>query len=367
MILSSHPLRALIAAAVTAAILASPALAQNRASKAPAGREAAVNLYAARSLLKKAEDLLTLGEKERGERMLETVIQQYADTPVRYEAYLALGKHYLGQHDQLKAITVLRHLSELKKENQKLTGNSLDMYLEGLYLTGMGYFQMKQYSAAFPILRKITNDYPNTVWANQAYYYVGMCHFAQGNWNKAVQALSLVGTFVDPNSPTVQYVEAGRRFYVKIADGDLPILYQLGKPIKVTMETTSGDRETTSCVPLSLESGVFIASIPTQIGKAKPGDDTLQVVGGDKITTKYVDNNTKDGKKDTIRTADRRGRLDGYDRVHHGNLRGPGALGVRRPAAVRADDRRRPGHLRRSRDDHRQGRQPIQDARGRSV
>ena len=105
--------------------------------------------------------------------------------------------------------------------------------VEGLYLTGTGYFQLKQYGAAFPILRRITNDWPNTLWANQAYYYVGMCHFAQGNWNKAIEALSLVGTFVDPNSPTVSYVEAGRRFYAKIEDGDYGECISCGEQIGV--------------------------------------------------------------------------------------------------------------------------------------
>jgi len=290
-----------VAAVVLTGLLAGQCWAQAKKAAVRPSRESAVNVYAARSLLKKAEDLLILGEKERGSRMLETVIQQYADTPVRYEAYLALGKYYLTQREQLKAITVLRHLKELKKEGQKLAGKNLDMYLEGLYLTGTGYFQMKQYSSAFPILRKITGDWPNTVWANQAYYYVGMCHFAQGNWNKAIRSLSLVGTFVDPNSPTVSYVEAGRRFYVKIKDGDLPILHQLGKHAVVSIETAGGDREKVACVPLSLESGVFLASIPTAIGKAKPGDRVLQVVGGDKITTRYVDTNTKDGRKDVGR------------------------------------------------------------------
>ena len=290
-----------VAAVILTGLLAGQCWAQARKAAARPSRESAVNVYAARSLLKKAEELLTLGEKERGARMLETVIQQYADTPVRYEAYLALGRHYLGQHEQLKAITVLRHLQELKKEGQELAGKDLDMYLEGLYLTGTGYFQMKQYSSAFPILRKITGDWPNTVWANQAYYYVGMCHFAQGNWNKAIQSLGLVGTFVDPNSPTVSYVEAGRRFYVKIEDGDLPILHQLGKQAVVSVETAGGDKEKVTCVPLSLDSGVFLASIPTGIGKAKPGDKVLQVVGGDKITTRYVDTNSKDGKKDVVR------------------------------------------------------------------
>ena len=277
-------------------------LAQGQARKKGPSREEAVNVYAAKSLLKKARDLLSLGEKERGVKMLETIIQQYAKTPVRYEAYLALGRHYVEQRDQPKAITVLRHLNELKKPEEEIAGEAKDLYLEGLYLTGMAYFQMKQYGSAFPVLRRITTDYPNTVWANQAFYYVGMCHFAQGNWNKAIKALSLVGTFVDPNSPTVKYVEAGRRFYVKIEDGDLPILHRLNRKIGATIETASGDKESVACIPLSLRTGIFLSSIPTAMGKAKPGDGTLQVVGGDKITTKYYDNNTKAGKKDVLRT-----------------------------------------------------------------
>jgi TolA-binding protein len=107
---------------------------------------------------------------------------------------------------------------------------------------------------------------------------------------------------VDPNSPTVSYVEAGRRFYVKIQDGDLPILHQLGKTVAVAIETAGGDKESAVCVPLSLESGVFLASMPTEIGKPKPGDNVLQVVGGDKITTRYVDNNSQAGQKDVVRS-----------------------------------------------------------------
>ena len=294
--------RLLAAVAVLGIVACGVTSAQARRRKAGGSREAAVNVYAAKSLLKKARDLLTLGEKERGVKMLETIVQQYADTPVRYEAYLELGRHFLEQRNQPKAITVLRHLQELKKPDEELAGQARDMYLEGLYLTGMAYFQMKQYGAAFPVLRRITTDYPNTVWANQAFYYVGMCHFAQGNWNKAIKALSLVGTFVDPNSPTVQYVEAGRRFYVKIEDGDLPILHSLGREIQVEIATASGDKETVRCVPLSLRTGAFLSSIPTEVGKAEPGDGTLQVVGGDSITTKYVDVNTKTGQKDVLRS-----------------------------------------------------------------
>ena len=35
-------------------------------------------------------------------------------------------------------------------------------------------------------------EYPNTIWANQAYYYIGMCHFQRRSWSNAIEALNLV-------------------------------------------------------------------------------------------------------------------------------------------------------------------------------
>ncbi len=302
MIRAHHRAGLPVACLLLATLLAGACWAQDGAAAARPDRATAIKTYEARKLLAKADELLKIGERDRGVRMLETIIQQHADTPVRFEAYLAMGRYFLQQHDPSRAIAALRHLRDLAGDEKPLAGSTLEMYLEGLYLTGTGYFQMKQYGSAFPILRKITVGWPNTVWANQAYYYVGMCHFAQGNWSKAIQALSLVGTFVDPDSPTVSYVEAGRRFYVKIADRDLPILHRLGQKVTVTVTTASGDTETVTCIPLSLDSGLFLASVPTAIGKAVPGDNVLQVIGGDKITTRYVDANAKDGRKNVERT-----------------------------------------------------------------
>ena len=249
----------------------------------------------AQRLLDKSQEFIQAKETERGVKMLETVLEQYPKSRVRYAAYLALGRYYVGVHDLGKAIGYLANLKAFDQPDAELSAADREIYLEGLYLMGVAHFQMHQYSTAFPILRKITNDYPNTVWANQAYYYIGMCHFAQQNWGKAIEALSMVGTFVDPNSPTVQYVEAGRRFYVKVHDADLPVLTSLGKPVTVTVETTHGDKESIDCVPLSLGSDVYIGSIPTEIGVARPGDRVLQVVGSDMITTRYIDANDEAG------------------------------------------------------------------------
>ncbi len=59
-----------VAAVILTGLLAGQCWAQARKAAARPSRESAVNVYAARSLLKKAEELLTLGEKERGARML---------------------------------------------------------------------------------------------------------------------------------------------------------------------------------------------------------------------------------------------------------------------------------------------------------
>lgn len=260
--------------------------------------------FAAHRLYERANDLLNAGEEERGVKMLETVLDQYPASDIKYKIWLALGKHFLGQHQHPRAINYLRNIRAIQKPDEQLSAEQEDIYLESMYLTGVAFFQLRQYGAAFPILRKITSDHPNTVWANQAYYYIGMCHFAQENWNKAIEALSVVGTFIDPDSPSVQYVEAGRRFYVKVSDTDLPVLYRLGNEIKLTIRSTSGDEEVVTCVPLSGGGEIFIGSITTEIGAPKKGDNVLQIIGGDKITTAYTDTNTYAGQANVERKTD---------------------------------------------------------------
>jgi TolA-binding protein len=258
--------------------------------------------YAAFQLLRKGQELLDAGEDDRGVKVLETIVEQYPENPIRFRAYLALGKHALSRSQQMEAIGYLRNLNSLEQPGKEMDDETREVFLEGLYLQGMAYFQTRQYAQAFPLLRRITNDYSNTVWANQSYYYIGMCHFAQGNWNKAIEALGLVGTFVKDTDDSLERAEAGRRFYVKIRDTDLPVLEKLGEEVKVTISSASGDSETVSLVPLPGDENSSLGSVATAFGKAVPGDDVLQVIGGDTITTSYVDGNTREGKKDVPRS-----------------------------------------------------------------
>ena len=300
---------AILAIGVIALLLAAPGVAEaqrpvRQRGGAQGEKKGDAGNYAAFQLLRKGQEMLDSGEHDRGQKILETIIEQYPNDPIRFKAYLALGKHALSRSEQMEAIGYLRNLKGLEQPGVEMDAETRELFLEGLYLQGIAFFQTRQYAQAFPLLRRITNDFPNTIWANQSYYYIGMCHFAQGNWNKAIEALGLVGTFVDEKSGAVEYAEAGRRFYVKIHDTDLPVLDKLGEEVKVKVTSASGDSETVSLVPLPGDENASIGSIATALGKAKPGDDVLQVIGGDTIRTSYVDNNTLEGKKDVARSRE---------------------------------------------------------------
>lgn len=289
---------------LTLSLAAWIAWAQNPAagSPKPVPEVKAESDLAVEKIVEKAKELIDLKEYERGIKMLENVLDQYPKSRIRFKVSLLLGRHLIETQKYNDAIRHLRSLTVLEKEKELLQSEK-DMLLEAQYLIGVAYFHMRQYGNSFTILRGITRDYPNSVWANQAYYYIGMCHFALKNWTKSIESLTMVGTFIDPNSPTAQYAEAGRRFYVKVTDADAPILFQMGKEIKVEIATKSGDKETINCVPISSKAEMAVGSIPTETGIAKPGNDKLEIIGGDVITVRYIDSVDSEGNANVARST----------------------------------------------------------------
>ena len=291
----------LVVAVAAGALLGSGAAAQERTPGQDRSMRASQGDYASYKLLKRAEELLDAGEQDRGVKMLETVIEQHPKSAIRFQAYLALGKHYCDQREHALAIDFLRNVEQIAGGKNEMSEDQKEMYLEGLHLTGVAHFHLRQYGSAFSTLRKITTNYPETVWANKAYYYIGMSHFAQSHWDKAIKALARVGTVIDAGSPTLAYAEAGHRLHIRITDGDLPVLQRLERGVTVTATTSNGDKETISTGPMSTQKNVFVGSILTKAGTGTPDDGTLQVIGGDRIIVQYLDDNTKAGEKDVPR------------------------------------------------------------------
>ncbi|NQZ66461.1 MAG: tetratricopeptide repeat protein [Lentisphaeria bacterium] len=276
--------------AMTVAVFFSVLVPSAEAARERKVREGGEGAVEARRLLDKAKELMDDGDFDRALKMYQSIIEQHPKSESVHPAALEIGRHYSKKRDYEKAIQILKRLRALEpKEGEKpLVAEKRDWFLESLYLTGVAYFNMRRYPKAFPVLRKITKGYVGTVWANQAYYYIGMCHFAQENWSKAIEALGMVGAFVDPDSPAVEYMEAGRRFYVRVEDRDLPILARLKKKVKASVATTSGDKEQVMTIPLA-DGSTVIGSLPTAVGVPKPGDGILQVQSGDTITSTYTD------------------------------------------------------------------------------
>ncbi len=152
-------------------------------------------------------------------------------------------------------------------------------------------------------LRRVTNEFPWSVYANESFYYIGQCHFKLGRWSKAVDALEKVGTSVPTNTEGQTLAEAGQRLFVKVFDRDLVVLITLGGKPKATLTTARGDKEEVALELLGQSGEFYIGSIPTLPGEAKPGDKLLQIIGGDTVAVETVDANTESGKRNEKRLA----------------------------------------------------------------
>lgn len=260
----------------------------------------------AKHLFDRAVELMEYKQYERGLTMLDTVIRDNEGNVLGYQAHMAKGRHFL---EQRKSKEALSHFLLLSRLLAPLPGESpspleTELYREALFQAGFAYYQSGQYTSAFPMFRRLTEVAGKSKWANKAYYYIGMSHYNLRSWNKAIDALSLVGTEVeDADSDEMGRVELGQRFYAKISDADIPVLRKIGEDIKARVTVSSGDSEILTGVPIAGKKNEALMSAPTEIGVAKPNDGVLQLFGGDELTVTYVDESTLDGSKGVQRSG----------------------------------------------------------------
>lgn len=263
----------------------------------------------AKHLYDKAVELLEYKQYDRGIAMLNTVVRDNAGTSLAHMAHMTMGKHFLGQNKHKEALGHFLLLTRIlaPEPGEKQEENIESLYHEALFQAGLTNFQSGQYTACFPLFRRLTEVAGRTKWANMAYYYIGMSHYNLKNWNKAIDSLSLVGTEVEEagasQSEELGRIEIGQRFYSKIEDADVPIMRKLGVPITAQVKVSSGDTEVITGVPVPGKKHEMLASAPTALGDPKPNDGVIQMVGGDTLTVTYVDDSTLDGQKGVERTG----------------------------------------------------------------
>lgn len=298
--------RALFALAVLPAIPLD-AYAQKEETPAPARPRAAADLDPqAKHLFDKAMELMDYKQHERGLAMLNSIVRDNQGNILAHRAHMAMGKHFLEQRATADALNhfmlLTRVLAPVPGEQQ--SEDEIALYQESLFQSGLTQYTAGQYAAAFPMFRRLTEVAGKTTWANQAYFYIGMSHYHMGNWNKAIDSLSLVGTEVaDTAADDLGRIEIGQRFYAKIVDADVSVMRKLDQPVQASVKVSSGDAEIITGVPVPGKSDEMLASAPTALGTAKPNDGVLQMVGGDTLEVTYLDDSTLDGQKGVPRTG----------------------------------------------------------------
>ena len=257
--------------------------------KAPRG--SLVEDKTARNLLQAGDDRLEGKEAAKAVEIWQSVIERYPRSKHRFDAHMRLGSYLLDKeraYDRARTHFEAASGEDNANEAQRATA-TLKM--------GVCFYETRNFGKCFKIMRDVIEHFPVSPEVNQAYYYIGLGHFQQGHYSRAIAALENVGTALTGEEGKlggVEKVEAGKRLFIRIEDADLAAL-EPGKTVKVQCETAAGDSEVVECHPIGRNVRVVLGSIPTALGKARPGNGRLEVRGGDKVKVTYLDHHTSAG------------------------------------------------------------------------
>ena len=252
---------------------------------------------AARKLLEAGDARLDANETEKALEIWQSVIERYPRSKVRFDAHMRLGTHYLTRqnaYDQARS-----HFETAADESNA----NLEQRATATLNMGICFYEGRHFGTCFKTMRQVIEEFPTSSEVNRAYYYIGMGHFKQGHYSRAIEALEKVGTSLTADDQQVEKVEAGRRLFVRIEDADLAIL-DLDETVDVKCTTRNKDVEILSCRPVGRNVRVVLGSMSTRLGKPVPGNGTLEVRGGDVVKVEYVDAHTADRQFNRPRLKD---------------------------------------------------------------
>lgn len=242
---------------------------------------------AAAKLLEAGDARYSADETAKALEIWQSVIERFPRSKVRFTAHMRLGKHLLEReraHDKARS-----HFEAAAAEEN----SDEEMRAEAMLGVGICFYEARNYGKCFAVMREVIEKFPVSAYVNQAYYYIGLGHFQLGHYSRAIEALDKVGTAFGESDSRVEKAEAGRRLFLKIDDADLAVLAP-GQAIEVQCETTQGDSERVACYPVGRNVRVVLGSLPTALGKPRPGNGVLEVRGDDRITVRYIDAQTSD-------------------------------------------------------------------------
>jgi len=248
----------------------------------------------AKKLLEAGDSRMEADEKSKALEIWRTVLDQFPRSKVRFEAHMRIGEYLLtskGAFDEAR-----KHFESAAAEE-----NADDvMRARATLKQGVCFYEARLFGKCFKVFRTIIEEFPASEEVNRAYYYIGLGHFKQGHYSRAIESLEKVGTAFSEKEKGREKVEAGKRLFVKIEDADLAILAQ-EDVVEIVCRTKRGDEETLACRAIGRNARIVLGSISTQLGSVKKGNGILEVGGGDKVDVLYLDKHTAAKKFDVRR------------------------------------------------------------------
>ena len=253
----------------------------------PALRGSLVEDRAARKLIDAGEARLDVDETTKALEIWKSVIERYPRSRVRFTAHIRLGKYYL---DRERAYDRARtHFEAVTTEDNRDDAQRAEAMLN----VGICHYWSRLYGKCFQVMRDVIEEFPVSPEVNQAYYYIGLGHFQQGHYSRAITALEKVGTTLSAEDSNNEKLEATKRFFIKVEDADLAVLSSEDS-VDVICKSSGGDQETVQCFPIGRNVRIVLGSIPTRLGVPVSGNGVLEVKGGDTVEILYIDAHTAD-------------------------------------------------------------------------
>ena len=195
--------------------------------------------------------------------MIASVPQMFPKCKARFKAFLALGKYYIDKGLLRPGHQAVRASDRIGK-SRRAGGRPLS---DRHRLLQPRPATTRRSSS----LRRVTSEYPWSVFANECYYYIGQCHFKLGRWAKAVEALEMVGTSVDPRATASIIPRRASGSMSKSSTRTWSSCSNTNEKVSVVVTTKSGDKETLVLEPLGRTGEYYIGSIMTTPGEPKAG------------------------------------------------------------------------------------------------